>query len=121
MHMEELCLTSLQRKLLQIIQSDFPLVSRPYQELARQVGTSEEEVIEVIRQLCARGIIRDLAPVFDYGRLGYVAYFHGMLEAGVALAPSHLEAAFVSTAHSDADIAQTIEASRAAFERAARV
>ena len=72
MPMEELCLTSLQRKLLQIVQSDFPLVSRPYQELARQVGASEEEVIKVIRQLCEQRIIRDFAPVFDYRRLGYV-------------------------------------------------
>ena len=72
MHMDELCLTSLQRKLLQIMQSDFPLVSRPYRELAQQVGAPEEKVIEVISQLRKQGIIRDLAPVFDYRRLGYV-------------------------------------------------
>ena len=69
--MAELCLTSLQRKLLQIIQSDFPIVSRPYQELAQQVGASESEVIEIIRQLCEQRVIRDFSPVFDYRRLGY--------------------------------------------------
>ncbi len=69
--MAELCLTSLQRKLLQIIQSDFPIVSCPYQELAQQVGASESEVIETIRQLCEQRVIRDFAPVFDYRRLGY--------------------------------------------------
>ena len=68
--MAELCLTSLQRKLLQTIQSDFPIVSRPYQELAQQVGASESEVIETIRQLCEQRVIRDFAPVFDYRRLG---------------------------------------------------
>ena len=71
--MAELCLTSLQRKLLQIIQSDFPIVSRPYQELAQQVGASESEVIETIRQFCEQRVIRDFAPVFDYRRLGYVS------------------------------------------------
>ena len=67
------------------------------------------------------GPIRNADDVAQVSRERYAAYFHGMLEAGVALAPSHLEAAFVSTAHSAADIAQTIEASRPAFERAAKV
>jgi glutamate-1-semialdehyde 2,1-aminomutase len=35
-------------------------------------------------------------------------YFHGMLERGVWLAPSQFEAAFVSLAHSDADIDATV-------------
>ena len=40
----------------------------------------------------------------------YAAYFRGMLERGVFLAPSQFEAMFVSAAHSDDDIAATIEA-----------
>ena len=42
-------------------------------------------------------------------------FFHAMLERGVYLAPSAFEAGFVSSAHDDAVIAQTIEAARAAF------
>jgi glutamate-1-semialdehyde 2,1-aminomutase len=38
-----------------------------------------------------------------------------MLEAGVWLPPSQFEAAFMSTAHTDADIEQTINAARRAF------
>lgn len=42
--------------------------------------------------------------------------FHrAMLEQGVWLPPSQFEAAFVGTAHGDAEVRQTIEASRAAF------
>jgi glutamate-1-semialdehyde 2,1-aminomutase len=37
-------------------------------------------------------------------------FFHGMLSAGVYLAPSAYEAGFVSSAHSDADIAATVAA-----------
>lgn len=37
-------------------------------------------------------------------------FFHGMLEAGVYLAPSAFEAGFVSSVHSDEDIDDTIEA-----------
>ncbi|MDO8589558.1 MAG: glutamate-1-semialdehyde 2,1-aminomutase [Armatimonadota bacterium] len=40
----------------------------------------------------------------------YAQFFTGMLERGFYFAPSQFEAAFVSTAHSDADIAGTIAA-----------
>jgi glutamate-1-semialdehyde 2,1-aminomutase len=46
-------------------------------------------------------------------------FFHGMLERGVYLAPSAFEAGFVSSAHSEQDLAQTLEAARGAL-RAAR-
>jgi glutamate-1-semialdehyde 2,1-aminomutase len=42
-------------------------------------------------------------------------FFHGMLERGVYLAPSQFEAGFVSAAHSEADIARTVEAVRDYF------
>jgi glutamate-1-semialdehyde 2,1-aminomutase len=38
-----------------------------------------------------------------------------MLDAGVWLPPSQFEAAFVSAAHGDAEIARTIDAARVAF------
>ncbi|WP_243042242.1 glutamate-1-semialdehyde 2,1-aminomutase [Dyella sedimenti] len=46
-------------------------------------------------------------------------FFHGMLERGVYLAPSAFEAGFVSSAHGERDIADTLEAARGAM-RAAR-
>lgn len=42
-------------------------------------------------------------------------FFHLMLNAGVHLAPSAYEAGFVSAAHSEADIAATVDAARKAF------
>jgi glutamate-1-semialdehyde 2,1-aminomutase len=46
----------------------------------------------------------------------YGRFFHAMLDEGVYLAPSQFEAAFVSIAHTDAIIEQTIAAARAAFK-----
>jgi len=43
-------------------------------------------------------------------------FFHAMLDAGVYLAPSAFEAGFSSSAHSDQDIEQTIEAASSAFK-----
>ncbi len=40
----------------------------------------------------------------------YAKFFHGMLERGTYLAPSQFEATFISLAHTEADIAQTVEA-----------
>ena len=42
----------------------------------------------------------------------FAAFFHGMLDRGIFLAPSQYEALFVSAAHTDADIDRTISAAR---------
>jgi glutamate-1-semialdehyde 2,1-aminomutase len=41
--------------------------------------------------------------------------FHGLLDRGVYIAPALYEAGFVSSAHSAADIAATVEAAREVF------
>ncbi len=43
------------------------------------------------------------------------AFFHGMLDRGVYLAPALYEAGFVSAEHTEADIAATLEAAREAL------
>lgn len=43
------------------------------------------------------------------------SFFHHMLDAGIYLAPASYEAGFMSSAHSDADIAETIAAAQSAF------
>ncbi len=60
-------------------------------------------------------------PVTDYASakrsdtLRFGRFFRAMLERGVYLAPSQFEAAFVSAAHTEDDIGQTIAAAREAF------
>jgi len=44
-------------------------------------------------------------------------FFHGMLDAGVYLAPSAFEAGFVSAAHTNEDIAVTVAAAAEAFAK----
>src|SRR3954471_6340927 len=53
------------------------------------------------------------AKVADTARFG--RFFRAMLERGVYLAPSQFEAAFLSAAHTDADIQQTIAAAKESF------
>jgi glutamate-1-semialdehyde 2,1-aminomutase len=53
------------------------------------------------------------AKVSDTERFG--RFFRAMLERGIYLAPSQFEAAFLSAAHTDEDIARTVAAAREAF------
>ncbi len=50
----------------------------------------------------------------------FAMFFHAMLEAGVYLAPSQFEAGFVSLAHSEADVDETVVAARRALAVAAQ-
>ena len=59
--------------------------------------------------------VTDFAGSMACDQARFRAFFHAMLERGVYLAPAAFEAGFVSTAHSDADIAATLEAARASF------
>ena len=59
------------------------------------------------------GPVNGLADAEASDTKTYAAFFHGMLEKGVYLAPSQFEAGFVSTAHTGEDIDSTIEAATA--------
>ena len=67
----------LDRKILDIIQTDFPLDSRPYAVLAEKVGASEQEVFERVSALRKDGVIRQLSANFWADKLGYVSTLCG--------------------------------------------
>jgi len=58
---------------------------------------------------------KNFADVMQSDRDRFNRFFHAMLRRGIYLAPSAFEAGFVSGAHSDADIAETVAAAAAAF------
>jgi len=66
-------LTSLDRLILNVIQSNFPLSPRPFRIVAEKVGSTEEEVLERVRLLKERKIIRRLGGVFDSHKMGFVS------------------------------------------------
>ncbi len=61
------------KALLNRIQSDFPISSRPYQKIGTELGLSEDEVIDRIRRLKSENIIRRIGGNFVPGKLGYVS------------------------------------------------
>jgi len=64
--------------------------------------------------------IRRFDQVMACDQEAFKRFFHAMLEQGVYLAPSAFEAGFVSAAHSEQDIADTLSAAAKAFESLAR-
>lgn len=56
-------LTTLQRRLLDEFQRDFPLTSDPFAEIAARVGCDADTVIATLNALKARGFISRIGPV----------------------------------------------------------
>ena len=67
------------------------------------------------------GPVRNFQEAQKADEARFRAFFAGMLQAGVYLAPSPFEAGFVSLAHRKADIDQTLDAARNAMLRAAQI
>jgi DNA-binding Lrp family transcriptional regulator len=92
------------RKLLNLIQEDFPLTEAPFAQVAAGFGISEAEVLERVGRLKEKGIIRRIGAVFDLRRLGFASTLcaarvpEGQVQAFVArvntlIAPSEAELA----------------------------
>ncbi|MDR1660470.1 MAG: AsnC family transcriptional regulator [Desulfovibrio sp.] len=61
------------RRLLDIIQTDFPLCPRPYAELGRRLGIAEKEALDRVRALRRKHVIRRLGANFQSSGLGFVS------------------------------------------------
>ena len=61
------------RAILNEMQSNFPVRSRPYREMGRRLGVSEEEVIARVKELKERGIIRRIGGNFSSHKLDYTS------------------------------------------------
>ncbi|MBU0514331.1 MAG: AsnC family transcriptional regulator [Proteobacteria bacterium] len=61
------------RRILNEIQSRFPLDTRPYLVLAERLGLGEDEVIARVKALRDEGIIRRIGGNFNSRALGYTS------------------------------------------------
>jgi DNA-binding Lrp family transcriptional regulator len=64
-------LASVDRRLLNLIQTEFPLTREPYAELGRRLGTDANEVMQRIARLMSQRVIRLIGPVMDSRSIGY--------------------------------------------------
>lgn len=61
------------KKILNEIQSDFPITFRPYLELAKGLDLSESEVFERVKRLKKKGVIRRIGGNFHSNRLNFTS------------------------------------------------
>lgn len=61
------------KKLLNILQKEFPLDPEPFRVVAERLGLSEDNVLERVRKLKESGVIRRIGAVFDPRKLGFVS------------------------------------------------
>jgi DNA-binding Lrp family transcriptional regulator len=59
------------RRIIVATQRGLPLSPRPYQDIARQLGLNEPDVIARVRRMLAAGIIRRIGAVPNHYALGY--------------------------------------------------
>jgi DNA-binding Lrp family transcriptional regulator len=66
-----IALDDLDKRLLNLMQGQFPIAARPYQHVAGQAGIGEDEVMARVQRLLDERIIRQVTPIFDTRALGY--------------------------------------------------
>jgi DNA-binding Lrp family transcriptional regulator len=69
----EALIDDIDKAILNRIQSDFPIVSRPYLAVADELGLTEKQVLERVWRLKEMGIIRRIGGNFVPHKLGYVS------------------------------------------------
>jgi DNA-binding Lrp family transcriptional regulator len=67
-HLEEL-----DKAILNLIQSSFPITPRPYAAVGESLGLSEEEVVARVQRMVQAGVIRRIGANFNSRRLGYTS------------------------------------------------
>jgi len=66
-------INDMDRAILNLIQSDFPITPRPYLAIAKRLGFSENDVIKRLDRLKKKGIIRRIGGNFVPEKLGFVS------------------------------------------------
>jgi len=61
------------RKILNAIQSDFPITARPYEEIGRRVNLPEQAVLGRVKRLKEEGIIRRIGGNFHSSKLDFTS------------------------------------------------
>ncbi len=66
----KISLDDVDKKILNAIQIDFPLVNKPFKELGKNLGLEEDDVIRRIQRLQKEGAIRRIGPIISTKKTG---------------------------------------------------
>lgn len=71
-------LSTLEGRILNNVQSDFPLVPQPFKVLADRLGIEEEALIQILKRLKDKGVIRNFAISLNHTKLGFRSSLVGL-------------------------------------------
>ena len=66
-------LTDLEKKVIASIQEDIPLTPQPYLAIAAAAGISEQVLLDTLKNLCSRGVIRRFGATIRHQKSGFEA------------------------------------------------
>jgi len=66
-------ITNLDKRILDMLQQNIPFVKEPWRDLAERLGIEEGLLLERIKHLKAKGLIRRIAATFDPEKAGFVS------------------------------------------------
>jgi DNA-binding Lrp family transcriptional regulator len=66
-------LTDLEKKIIALLQTDIPVVKRPFLVMAEQIGITEDEFLKVLKDLNDQGIIRRFGATLKHQKSGFKA------------------------------------------------
>jgi len=66
-------LTELEKKTISLIQGDIAITERPYLEIADKLGIPEETLLDILKDLCKRGVIRRFGATIRHQKSGFKA------------------------------------------------
>ena len=64
-------ITELEKRVIATVQSDMPVVARPYEQIAGQLKISEEKLLTILNDLVERGIIRRFGATLRHQKSGF--------------------------------------------------
>lgn len=69
----DILLDDVDKRILDIVQADFPLAARPYAEIGKRLGISEEEAFKRVQAMRKNKIIRRMGANFQSKKLGFTS------------------------------------------------
>ena len=66
-------LTELEKRIIAVIQGDMPVTVQPYAQIAAELGIGEQQLLEALKDLVRRGVIRRFGATLRHQKSGYTA------------------------------------------------
>ena len=66
-------LNELEKKIIASVQQDMEVTERPYLNIAQNLGVSEKQLLEILKDLCNREVIRRFGATLRHQRSGFTA------------------------------------------------